>query len=68
MGEFLIALGKDIRDCRKANRITLEKLELVTGITRKTLIRLEKGEDLNNSPLKPEGFLGTSTDFSFHSF
>gem|GEM_PF-6492886 len=24
--------------------------------------------NLNNSPLKREGFLGTSTDFSFRSF
>jgi transcriptional regulator with XRE-family HTH domain len=52
MGEFLIALGKDIRDCRKANRITLEKLELVTGITRKTLIRLEKGEEVKFSTVE----------------
>ena len=48
MGALAKQLGKDIRRCRKASKITLEKLELVTGITRKTLIRLEKGEDVRN--------------------
>ena len=34
MGALAKQLGKDIRRCRKASKITLEKLELVTGITR----------------------------------
>ena len=52
MGELLIRIGKEIHDCRKANGITLEKLELVTGITRKTLIRIEKGDDVRFSTVE----------------
>lgn len=52
MGELLTQIGKEIHDCRKANGITLEKLELVTGITRKTLIRIEKGEDVRFSTVE----------------
>ena len=52
MGALAKQLGKDIRRCRKASKITLEKLELVTGITRKTLIRLEKGEDVRFSTVE----------------
>ena len=52
MGALAKQLGKDIRRCRKASKITLEELELVTGITRKTLIRLEKGEDVRFSTVE----------------
>ena len=35
-------VGTAIRNRRKALDITLEKLELISGISRKTLIKLEK--------------------------
>lgn len=44
-------VGTAIRNRRKALDITLEKLELISGISRKTLIKLEKGGDVKFSTL-----------------
>lgn len=44
-------IGEAIRQRRKELDITLEKLELISGISRKTLIKLEKGGDVKFSTL-----------------
>ena len=44
-------VGEAIRQRRKELNITLEKLELISGISRKTLIKLEKGGDVKFSTL-----------------
>jgi hypothetical protein len=46
----------------------VEAKVLVSGFDGVEFILDLFGQDLNNSLLKQEGFLGTSTDFSFRSF
>ena len=57
-------IGETIRQRRKEMDVTLENLELVSGISRKTLIKLEKGGDVKFSTLTTVlGLLGLHLTF-----
>ena len=57
-------IGATIRQRRKEMDVTLENLELVSGISRKTLIKLEKGGDVKFSTLTTVlGLLGLHLTF-----
>lgn len=58
-------LGKVIRQRCKQLNLTLEDIESVTGISRKTLIKLEKGGDVRFSTLTTViSFLGLRLDLA----
>ena len=58
-------LGKVIRQRCKQLNLTLEDIESVTGISRKTLIKLEKGGDVRLSTLTTViSFLGLRLDLA----
>ena len=57
-------IGSVIRQRRKDMDVTLDNLSLVSGISRKTLIKLEKGGDVNFSTLTTVlGLLGLHLTF-----
>ena len=61
----LETIGQGIRKRRKGLGYTLDKIELVTGISKKTLIKLEKGGDVRFSTLLTVlSILGLTLDWS----
>ena len=61
----LKVIGETIRHRRKQLKYTLEDIEMMTEISRKTLIKLEKGGDVRFSTLTTVlSILGLTLDFS----
>ena len=61
----LKVIGETIRHRRKQLKYTLENIEMMTEISRKTLIKLEKGGDVRFSTLTTVlSILGLTLDFS----
>lgn len=61
----LKVIGETIRHRRKQLKYTLEDIEMMTEISRKTLIKLEKGGDVRFSTLTTVlSILGLMLDFS----
>lgn len=61
-------IGLEIRRRRKSLNYTLEEIEKTTGISRKTLIKLEKGGDVRFSTLTTVlSILGLTLDWSEQS-
>lgn len=48
----LETIGSMLKHKRREERLTLDALVRLTGLTRKTLIRLEKGEDVHFSTVE----------------
>ena len=62
-------LGAAVRRRRKALGTTLDSLSLATGISKKTLIKFEKGGDVRFSTLaKILGMLGLALNFTPQTF
>ena len=61
-------IGPEIRRRRKSLKYTLEEIEKTTGISRKTLIKLEKGGEVRFSTLTAVlSILGLTLDWSEQS-
>ena len=61
-------IGPEIRRRRKSLNYTLKEIEKTTGISRKTLIKLEKGGDVRFSTLTTVlSILGLTLDWSEQS-
>lgn len=64
----LKVIGETIRHRRKQLKYTLEDIEMMTEISRKTLIKLEKGGDVRFSTLTTVlSILGLTLDFSYQT-